>query len=66
MAQIQKKQLIGEGLERRKEAIARFMEEYESSNIDKDNELVKEYLELLCEDIRKKQDLVESGLLLWV
>ena len=55
MAHMQQKQLIGEGLEQRKEAIARFMEEYESSNNEKDNEPVKEYLELLCEDIRKSK-----------
>ena len=55
MAQMKQKQLMGGGLGRRKETFASFMEEYESSNDEKDKELFKQYLELLCEDIEKEK-----------
>jgi len=55
LAQINQKQLKGAGLEKRKEAIGNFMTEYGTAGKERDEELFKEYLALLCDDIEKEK-----------
>ena len=42
-------------MEKRKEAIGKFMKEYGTFGKEKDVELFKEYLDLLCEDIQREK-----------
>ena len=55
MAQMNQKQLKGEGLEERKIKISKFLEEYTGTDSERDNELFKDYCTLLCEDIGREK-----------
>ena len=57
MAQMQQRPLRGQGLEGRREVIARVMKEYvEASKGDYEEDPFKEYFHLLCRDIRREKE----------